>query len=244
VPFVRFQVEQELEKGDLQHAEGKDKVIERLRPVFAVLPPSALREELLAHVADRMDLAPSLVSSWLPAPGSGGGSSAARSDARVARGAPSSPVAPPAPRLAAAASPVAKAERAFLAQCLATPDAAPEILAGVGDEVFTSDAVRRVAAHVREHLRAPQDGLSDDDEMLRRAVAALVADASLLTPSRAALQGQLANLQLLRIDRQIADAKAAGMGGIVELRRRRDHLVERRDALIAEAMEESAPPAV
>ena len=55
---------------DLTHAEGKDSVIAALRPVFATLPPSALREELLAHVVDAIDLPPAMVSSWLPVPAS------------------------------------------------------------------------------------------------------------------------------------------------------------------------------
>src|SRR4029079_8843138 len=77
VPFVRCRVERELSTGDLGSAEGKDAVIAALRPVFAQIPPSALREELIALVADRTDLSPALVGSWLaqgaPAGGRGGG---------------------------------------------------------------------------------------------------------------------------------------------------------------------------
>ena len=69
VPFVRFRVERELDAGDLSTAEGRDRVIDALRPVFAGIPPSALREELYALVADRTDLAPALVASWLARPG-------------------------------------------------------------------------------------------------------------------------------------------------------------------------------
>src|SRR5919198_2129869 len=65
VPFVRFRVQRALESGDLSSAEGKDAVIAALRPVFAQIPPSALREELLALVADRTDLSPAMVGSWL-----------------------------------------------------------------------------------------------------------------------------------------------------------------------------------
>src|SRR3954469_25500674 len=50
VPFVRFRVERELSTGDLGSAEGKDAVVAALRPVFAQIPPSALREELVALV--------------------------------------------------------------------------------------------------------------------------------------------------------------------------------------------------
>jgi DNA primase len=141
----------------------------------------------------------------------------------------------------AMANPVGRAERAFLAQCLATPDAGEEILAGLGEAAFSSDFMRRLAAHLRGHLRTPAEGLPEDDDLMTRAVAALVADAAQLAPSRAALQGQLANVELLHLDRQIAAARSAGTGGIAELRARRDRLVERRDALIAQAMEESAP---
>jgi DNA primase len=65
VPFVRFRVERELDAGDLSTADGKDRVIDALRPVFAGVPTSAMREELIALVADRTDLAPALVASRL-----------------------------------------------------------------------------------------------------------------------------------------------------------------------------------
>ena len=65
VPFMRVRVERELDAGDLSTAEGKDRVIDALRPVFAGIPPGAIREELLALVADRTDLAPALVASRL-----------------------------------------------------------------------------------------------------------------------------------------------------------------------------------
>ena len=38
VPFVRFRVERELDVADLSAAEGKDRVIDALRPVFAPVP--------------------------------------------------------------------------------------------------------------------------------------------------------------------------------------------------------------
>ena len=69
VPFVRFRVERELDAGDLSTADGKDRVIDALRPVFAGIPPSAMREELYALVADRTDLAPALVASLARAAG-------------------------------------------------------------------------------------------------------------------------------------------------------------------------------
>jgi hypothetical protein len=100
--------------------------------------------------------------------------------------------------------------------------------------------MRRVLRHVREHLRDPSAGIGDD-EALTRSVARLVADAARLPASRAALQGQYANVRLVRLDAEIKDRIRAGTGGVAELRRERDTLVQRRDALLQEAMEESAP---
>ncbi|MCW3038407.1 MAG: dnaG, partial [Solirubrobacterales bacterium] len=68
VPFVAFRVQRALSTADLTTAEGKDAAIDALRPVFADVPPSALREELVRTVADRTDLAPTLVASWLGGP--------------------------------------------------------------------------------------------------------------------------------------------------------------------------------
>ncbi|MET0603191.1 MAG: DNA primase [Baekduia sp.] len=247
MPFVKFQVERELERADLTQAEGKDSAIAALKPVFGTLPPSALREELLAHVADVVDLPPSMVSSWLPvagerlpgmgAGGGGGGQGRGTGAPRRRMEEPSSLRRPGGP------SPLARAERDFLAQCIAMPDDAAEILVNLDDAAFSNDPMRRVLAHVREHVHAPQDGIPDDDQMLVGAIAELVHRAADLAPSRAALQGQLANIELLRIDREIEAAKAAGRGGVAGLRARRDILEERRNALIAQAMDETAPTA-
>ena len=65
MPFVRFRVERALATGNLRDAEGKDEIIAQLRPVFATLPPSVLREELLSLLADRLSLSPELVASLL-----------------------------------------------------------------------------------------------------------------------------------------------------------------------------------
>jgi DNA primase len=246
MPFVKFQVERELERADLTQAEGKDSAIAALKPVFGTLAPSALREELLAHVADVVDLPPSMVSSWLPVAGerlpgmgsaSGGGQGRGGGTPRRRMEEASSFRSPAGP------SPLARAERDFLAQCIAMPDAAAEILVNLDDSAFSNEPMRRVLAHVREHVHAPQEGIPDDDHMLVQAIAELVHRAADLAPSRAALQGQLANIELLRLDREIEAAKSAGLGGVAGLRARRDILEDRRNTLIAQAMDETAPTA-
>jgi DNA primase len=91
VPFVRFRVERELGAGDLSTAEGKDRVIDALRPVFAGLAPDAMREELCALVADRTDLTPALVASRLARPGRGRPASPSPAARSPASGRPAGP---------------------------------------------------------------------------------------------------------------------------------------------------------
>jgi DNA primase len=248
MPFVRFQIERELEQGDLTHAEGKDAVIAALRPAFATLPPSALREELLAHVADRVDLAPSLVSSWLPAPGSaaagggaggGGGGGGANGNGWSPGG--SAPRREQEP-LPVSSDPAVRAERALLAYCVGMKDDGRETLSRLPDEAFTDDLNRRAATYLREHWDAPVHGLAEgDDEPLRRLIVGLVAAADQSDLSRAVLQSQLARVELAHINRQISAAKVARSGGITELVARRANVEQRLHQHLGERMEEGRP---
>ena len=66
VPFVRFRVERVLGGRRLRQPEGRDRMIDELRPVFATLPPSAMRMELTRIVSERLraarELSPSALS--------------------------------------------------------------------------------------------------------------------------------------------------------------------------------------
>ena len=54
--FTRFRVERALSLADVSSAEGKDRLLEELKPVFKLLPPSIQRSELVRLVADRLNL--------------------------------------------------------------------------------------------------------------------------------------------------------------------------------------------
>jgi DNA primase len=196
VPFVRFRVERALDAGDLMRAEGKDAVLDALRPVFAQIPPSAMRDELVGVIADRMNLAPSVIAERLaagsaPVPaGNGAG----------------------APRTAATASldPTGRAEHSFLAQCLAAPAAGRDALATLDlDATFTTDLTRRAAAHVRDRLAGGADVPAGDDELVTL-IAELVVRAGEMRSSEAAVEAERLRLKLLALDRRIAASKAAG----------------------------------
>jgi DNA primase len=69
VPFVRFRVERVLAAGDHSSPEGRDRMIEQLRPIFATLPASAMRMDLTRLVAGRLELPERLAETLLSAPG-------------------------------------------------------------------------------------------------------------------------------------------------------------------------------
>jgi len=233
VPFVRFRVEAELDAGDTTTAEGKDAVIAALRPVFATVPPSALREELIELVSERLDLQPAMVSSWLTSGAPQDGRGAPRNE--PANGAQvQQQLQRPTPM-----SPQVAAERDLLVACVASPDDGAAILADLDRGRFSSDGVWRVVEFLREHLDDPLASLPIDDSRLAQAVTGIAADAAemAVVPVPAALRAQLVTVDIAAIDREIARARSEGTSGIAELRKRRDALVEERDALIARSLD-------
>jgi DNA primase len=245
VPFARFRVQRALDTGDLASGEGKDRVLEALRPVFAQVPPSALREELLALVADRTDLAPALVASWLAEPAAARAGRGGQRDPRPAGAAagtsdPTGGDRSAAPASIVALDPVARAERDFLAQCIALPAAGAEALGALDpDEAFTSELTRRAARHLRAHLDDPTAALDPEDTALAALIAELSVRAAQGGASSAALEGESLKLELLRLERAIASARSSGGGDVAPLVARREELHHLLDRAIERAMAES-----
>jgi DNA primase len=252
VPFVRFRVERELTTGDLGSAEGKDAAISALRPVFAQIPPSALREELIALVADRTDLSPALVGSWLAqgagsrARHGGGGrgengvAGSPRGEGGARSGASGSGAGPGSARVAATLDGAARAERAFLAQCIAVPSAGRQALADLDlDAAFMSDLTRRAARHLRDHLEAPATGIAADDTELSTLMAELSVRAAEAPRSTHVLKRTSADLEIVRLDRAIAAARASGEAVSTLVMRKREAARVRDGAIEAELAESS-----
>src|SRR5439155_89941 len=120
--------------GEVDSPEGRDRVIEELRPVFATLAPSAMRMELTRLVSGRLALSEGLAESLLSA---GGGSATAgvrtSGAARVAaEGGGQGESGERAGKEIAAASALGRrehTERAFLALCIASPEEGARALA-------------------------------------------------------------------------------------------------------------------
>jgi DNA primase len=232
VPFVRFRVDRALATGDLRGGEGKDQVIAELRPVFATLPPSVLREELLALVADRLELSVELLVSLL-----------ARGDAlaRPAAGRPAGRPEGSAPaRETVVLTGQERAERELLAYCIAYPDAGAQVLAGLDlERDLTVELTRRAALHLREHLADPGAGVEDAE------LAALLTGLKVRARSPELRRGglEVQRLALLRgsLERDIAAARRAGEG-IAGLARRREELRQAYDDAVDRSLEQDRQP--
>lgn len=206
VPFVRFQVERALAAGDIGSPEGRDTMLGDLRPLLAGLGPSAMRDELTRMVAERLSLSEKLAGTLLEP--------AARGS--VERGGRASGAGTPPRGVHASLDARERSERAFLALCIALPEEGRRALSGSGiDELFTGTLTRRAALHLREHVESPARGVDDDD------LAALLAELAVRGAQRPVTAGQLAaeglQLELARVDRAIAAARAAGRGGLSDL---------------------------
>ncbi|MGI8413321.1 MAG: DNA primase [Solirubrobacteraceae bacterium] len=174
MPFVAFEVDRILERADVRSAEGRDRALGELVPVLSEVPASVLRDDLLRRVAGRLELSEGRLSSL----GSRAGS---------ARGAPSGNEASRAGAHAGAADTVVslpaldygvRAERTFLALCIALPDAGAQALSTIdSDALLTSAPLRRAARHLVGATAEPLRGLPSDDEELAVVIADLVARA-------------------------------------------------------------------
>lgn len=233
VPFVRFRVQRVLDNGDHDSPEGRDRMLDQLRPVFATLPPSALRLELTRAVSERLQLPQSLAEQALAARGGRPGAgdyAAGTGDAAGTR----------TPRPLSVAARGESTERAFLAQCIAGPESGARALGALDLEAhFTSDLLRRAALHLRAHLTDPGAQLPAEDPELSGLLAELVVQAGRESPAPAMLESQRMQLELARIDREIVRARAQESGEVNELALRRTQVKREFDRAYERALEET-----
>jgi DNA primase len=233
VPFVRFRVERALANAGATNAEGKDRVIDELRPVFAGLPPSVMRQELQHLVADRLDLEESLVVELLAKP-------AVRAPSAPS---PSGPAPAPtnggsAPR---AVSRSERIERTFLALCIALPAQGHEALDRVGPDHFASPLLARAAEHLRVHLAAPTEGVAEDDDELAALMTELAVRAARGNPTRETLRVEELQLEVARLDRLVTKARGEEEPGVADLAHKRAAVKADLDSAIDAALQASAP---
>jgi hypothetical protein len=120
----------------------------------------------------------------------------------------------PGPEIASGPGQAVRAERLFLALCLAVPDVGAELLADLNvEETITSTTLRRAARHLAAHLRSPLADLPDGDDEFARTISGLVELAGRVPdPSADRLEHARLILDLDRLDRAIIRARAEGAG--------------------------------
>ena len=257
VPFVRFRVERVLEQGDLSSPEGRDKILEALRPVFATLPLSAMRLELTRMVSSRLALPESLAEQLL-APGAGGGrvpggaGARGREESPRARGGDAGAGVDHAgagggngttPRRRSGVDP----ERAFLALCLAAPEEGAAALASLDlEEDFSSDLLRRAASHLHAGglaapmSVAPGEALDlDADPELKGLLAELIVEAGREEAQRGMVEVQRMQMELARLERVIQRARGDDEADVPKLARRRAELKVEFDRAYSRVLEET-----
>jgi DNA primase len=232
VPFVRFRVERVLAGGDHGNPEGRDRMIEELRPVFATLAPSAMRMELTRIVSGRLSLPENLAETLLAS--SGGRGRQVENDA-------------PSGARAGGLSRREETERAFLVLCIASPEEGAKALEGLEvDEHFASELLRRAARRLREgDLREPladspgQHGGLDGDPELKGLLAELVVEAGRESAHPAMLDVQRLQLELARVDRKIQRARGQESGDVSELAQHRAEVKRQFDRAYELVLEET-----
>jgi DNA primase len=227
VPFVVFAVQRILEGHDLSSAEGKDRAFAELAPLLAPLRPSGLRDQLAQRIAGALELSEARLAMLLAAAG-GNGAGAARGGPGARR---------PAPARTGASEPAAvvvvdqglRAEREFLALCIALPQQGDAILAAIDpDTLLSSELMRRAARHLAGRAGAPLQELPAGDQALAQTVNELVDRVRRGARQQpVALEHARLLLELGRLDRAISRARAGPTPGIAKLAQ------ERQDVLAA-----------
>ena len=240
VPFVKFHVERILERNDTSSAEGRDRAFRELQPALRDLPQNAFGQDLLRRVAGRLELSEARLATLIESSGrhdvalsAGPGSGSAGTGGRTNGGGGRSGSAD-----GGGGEPLdqgLRAERTFLALCVARPQAGARILFEIDlDRLITSEVMRRAARHLAGRTQSPLADLPDDDDQLARVVADLVARAG---RAGAVSDDQLEHARLVleqaRIDRAIRRAKSEGGTGIAELAREREAVMAERRAVYA-----------
>jgi DNA primase len=250
VPFVRFRVERVLASGDHSSAEGRDRMVDELRPVFAQLSPGAMWDELTKLASGRLAVDPRVFERVLASAGAANAGGGGDLQVRGERGQAGREAQRPVNGARGAGKPLSgreDAERAFLALCIASPDDGAPMLASVDiDEHFSSELLRRAAERLRAgDLREPmgavpgESGRLEDDPELTRLLAELVVEAGRDEAHPAMLEAQRLQLELARVDRQIQRARGEQRGEISGLAGQRAEVKRQFDRAYGRVLEET-----
>jgi DNA primase len=234
VPFVVFHVERILGGADVRSPEGRDRAVAELSPVLAEVPASVLREDLLRRVAGRLELSEARLAALIAsvsasAPVASAPVSVSVGDATGGTDVVARPVSLP------VLDQDGRAERTFLAHCIAVPEAGASVLASADiDALLTSEPMRRAARHIAPRTESPMTDLPAGDEELALVLADLVRRAG-NTPDVSAQRLEHARLVLERgrLEREIRRARAEGRMDGARLGREREQVLAQIHEVVA-----------
>jgi DNA primase len=190
LPMMQFQIRRVLADADFETPAGRDVALEEAARLIAehTTEGSAMRDELVREVADRLDVPGHRVRTAF------GSSAPAAPPAVVRRPDPG----PAFPAGASAGEVAFRAEREFLARCLASNDLGRSYLSQPTDEQLSSDATRRARAHLASHFDDPLADVPDDEP----ALAALVTDVALAAQEQPASQEAVLRMSILQLEKR------------------------------------------
>jgi DNA primase len=192
IAMIQFQVRRLLADADLDTPAGRDRALEEARGLIAATPErTAMRDELVREVADRLDV-----------------------PAEYVRAAPRPRTTSPAPALPAGASAgevAFRAEREFLTFSLASGDLGRNYLSLPTDDQFSSEITRRAREHLMASFDDPLAGLPEDEPALGALVSDVVHAAhELPAKPESVLRMSILQLEGRRIEREIRRATQQG----------------------------------
>ena len=227
VPFLKFHIERILDRNDTGTAAGRDEAFRQSLDALGNQREGAVKDDAVRRLAGALDLTEPRLRQLIEG-------AAQRTVALGGAGATGRP-GTAAPTNGVTLDQTVRVERAFLALCVALPDAGARMLFEIDpDQLITSGVMRRAARHIAGRTHSPLANLPPDDEVLARTVADLVA--------RAGRAGHLSEDQLTharlvleraRLERAIRRARAEGAVGIGELAREREAVLERIRQVVA-----------
>jgi DNA primase len=192
IAMIQFQVRRLLADADLDTPAGRDRALEEARGLIAATPErTAMRDELVREVADRLDV-----------------------PAEYVRAAPRPRTTSPEPALPAGSSAgevAFRAEREFLTFSLASGDLGREYLSLPTDDQFSSEITRRAREHLVASFDDPLAGLPEDEPALGAFVNDVVNAAhELPAKPESMLRMSILQLEGRRIEREIRRATQQG----------------------------------
>lgn len=203
VTVPEFAVAQVFAEGDLADARGRQRVLDDLVPVIAVMPSGPSRDEQIRIAADRLGVSDAVLRESIrtraesrarPGPEGGGKASTPRDD------------------------PAERVEQTFISQCLSNPGIGRDFLNRVDDEHLSTALMRELRDHLRVNFEHPLEGVSQLRPELARAVtrAAMFAEAE--RTDDAIIELGYLQLEKACLERSIATAPGRQKGAI-ELQR-------------------------